>query len=57
LYEQYYEKLENAEEATLKVLAHKEKHLDKLLFLDAPYIQNTVRASKKGPLDKFFRMG
>jgi hypothetical protein len=55
LYDSYYEKLENAEEATLKVLAHKEKHLDKLLFLEAPYIGNTIRASKRGPLDLFFK--
>lgn len=55
LYEQYYEKLKDEEEATLKVLAHKEKHLEKLLFLDAPYIGNVVRGSKRGPLDAFFK--
>ena len=55
LYEQYYEKLKDEEEATLKVLAHKEKHLEKLMFMDAPYIGNVVRASKRGPLDAFFK--
>lgn len=55
LYDQYYEKLGDEEEATLKVLAHKEKHLEKLLFLDAPYIGNVVRASKRGPLDAYFK--
>jgi DNA polymerase elongation subunit (family B) len=55
LYEQYYEKLGDEEEATLKVLGHKEKHLEKLLFMDAPYIGNVVRASKRGPLDAFFK--
>lgn len=55
LYEQYYEKLGDEEEATLKVLAHKEKHLEKLLFMDAPYIGNVVRASKRGPLDAYFK--
>lgn len=55
LYEQYFEKLKDVEEATLKVLGHKEKQLEKILFLDAPYIKNVVRASKTGPLDKFFK--
>lgn len=55
LYEEYYEKLGDEEEATLKVLAHKEKHLEKLLFLDAPYLGNVVRNSRRGPLDAFFK--
>jgi DNA polymerase elongation subunit (family B) len=55
LYNEYYEKLGDEEQATLKVLEHKERQRDSLLFLDAPYIKNVVRASKKGPLDKFFR--
>jgi DNA polymerase elongation subunit (family B) len=55
LYEQYYDKLGDEEEATLKVLAHKEKHLEKLLFLDAPYLGNVVRNSRRGPLDAFFK--
>ena len=53
LYEQYYAKLNDAEEATLKVCAHKEKHLEKLLFTDAPYLLNIIRASRRGPMDKF----
>ena len=55
LYEQYLEKLGDPEEATLKVLAHKEKHLDKLLFMDTPQIKNAVRANTRGPLDSFFK--
>jgi DNA polymerase elongation subunit (family B) len=39
------------EEATLKVLAMKEKELDSLLFMGAPYL----RKEKRGPLDAFFR--
>jgi hypothetical protein len=46
---------ENQEEAMLGVLKHKEKHLDKLLFLGADYIQNTLRSSRTGPLDSFFK--
>jgi hypothetical protein len=55
LYNDYFEKLGDAEEATLKVLAHKEKHLEKLLFLDAPYLFNILRSTKRGPLDTFFK--
>lgn len=55
LYEQYLEKLGDPEEATLKVLAHKEKHLDKLLFMDTPQMKNAVRANTRGPLDSFFK--
>ena len=39
------------EEATLKVLAMKEKELDSLLFMGSQYL----RKEKKGPLDSFFR--
>jgi DNA polymerase elongation subunit (family B) len=56
LYDEYLEQLDgNEEEATLKVLAHKEKHLNKLLFLEAPYLANVVRMTTRGPIDKFFR--
>jgi DNA polymerase elongation subunit (family B) len=55
LYEDYFEKFNDAEEATLKVLSHKEKYLDKLLFCDAPYLANVVRANTRGPLDRFFK--
>ena len=55
LYEEYMETLDDHEQATLKVLAHKEKQLDGMLFLGAEYIQNTVRRSRTGPLDAFFK--
>jgi len=55
LYEEYMETFDDHEQATLKVLAHKEKQLDGMLFLGAEYIQNTVRRSRTGPLDAFFR--
>jgi DNA polymerase elongation subunit (family B) len=55
LYEDYFEKVQDHEEATLKVLAHKEKQLDRLLFLGADYIQNTIRRTRSGPLDSYFR--
>jgi len=55
LYDDYFEKLGDPEEATLRVLAHKEKHLCKLLFMEAPYLANAVRMNTRGPLDKFFR--
>jgi DNA polymerase elongation subunit (family B) len=43
------------EDATLKVLAKKERHLESLLFLEAPYLQKHIRASRSGPLDNFFK--
>jgi len=55
LYEEYMETLEDHEQATLKVLAQKEKQLDSMLFLGAEYIQNTVRKSRTGPLYAFFK--
>jgi DNA polymerase elongation subunit (family B) len=54
LYEEYIVDNDH-EQATLKVLAQKEKHLDKLLFLGAPYILNVVKKSRSGPLDGFFK--
>jgi len=38
------------EEATLKILKMKEKDLEKLMFLSAPYLSK----HKKGPMDKYF---
>ena len=55
LYEEYLELLDDQEQATLKVLAHKEKQLDSMLFLGADYIQNTIRKSRTGPIDAFFK--
>jgi DNA polymerase elongation subunit (family B) len=43
------------ETATLKVLAKKERHLETLLFTEAPYLQSHLRASRSGPLDSFFK--
>lgn len=55
LYEDYFEKLGDEEEATLKVLAHKEKHLDKLVFMETTELKNAVRTTKRGPIDAFFK--
>jgi hypothetical protein len=42
---------EKEEDATLKVLAKKEKELDSILFLGAPYL----KTYKRGPMDMFIR--
>jgi hypothetical protein len=55
LYEECMETVDDHEQATLKVLAHKEKQLDGMLFLGADYIQNTIRKSRTGPIDAFFK--
>ena len=49
-YEEYRETLDE-EEATLKVLALKEKQLDKMLFLGASYLNK----HKRGPMDMFIK--
>ena len=54
LHAQYMEKLKDEEEATLSVLAKKERQLEGLLFLDSPDLKKVVRANQHGPLDAFF---
>jgi DNA polymerase elongation subunit (family B) len=49
-YEEFRETLDE-EEATLKVLALKEKQLDKMLFLGASYLNK----HKRGPMDVFIK--
>ena len=49
-YEEFRETLDE-EEATLKVLALKEKQLDKMLFLGASYLNK----HKRGPMDMFIK--
>jgi DNA polymerase elongation subunit (family B) len=49
-YEEYRETLDE-EEATLKVLALKEKQLEKMLFLGASYLNK----HKRGPMDMFIK--
>ena len=53
LYQQFMEKLKDDEEATLAVLAKKERQLESLLFLESPDIKKVVRANQHGPLDAF----
>ena len=59
-YAQLYERLQEEkdlddEEATLKVLEHKERQLDSLLFLESPTLSRLVRRNQSGPLDTFFK--
>lgn len=54
MHTQYMVKLKDEEEATLAVLAKKEKQLEGLLFLDSPDLKKVVRANQHGPLDAFF---
>ena len=58
LYEKYLEKFESEgerkeEEATLRVLADKEKQLDSILFLSSPQLSKIIRKNTKGPMDAF----
>jgi DNA polymerase elongation subunit (family B) len=43
------------EEATLRVLAEKEKQLETIMFLGSPHLSKIVRASMRGPMDAFLR--
>jgi DNA polymerase elongation subunit (family B) len=51
MYDEYFEKFKDEEEATLKVLAQKEKELDSILFLGAQYLKK----HKVGPMDMFLK--
>jgi len=60
LYKKYLEKFENEgdrkeEEASLRVLAEKEKQLDSILFLSSPMLSKIVRKQTRGPMDAFVR--
>lgn len=54
-YDAFLEELGDPEEATLKVLALKEKQLDSLMFLNSSAMKNLVRANTVGPLDRMFK--
>lgn len=56
LYQRYLEKYDGdrkEEEATLRVLADKERQLESILFLSSPVLSKIVRASVRGPMDRF----
>jgi DNA polymerase delta subunit 1 len=54
IYETAFAKLGDEEEATLAVLAKKEKQLDSLMFLGSPVLAKYIRKTTRGPLDNFF---
>jgi DNA polymerase elongation subunit (family B) len=59
-YKQVYETLlekrkGNTEEATIDLLAKKEKQLDSLMFLSSEYLKNILRKHKRGPMDAFLK--
>jgi DNA polymerase elongation subunit (family B) len=54
LMEQMMEKYGDEEEATLGVLAKKEKQLDSIMFLSSPVLSKVIKRNTRGPLDAFF---
>ena len=54
LMEQMMEKYGDEEEATLGVLAKKEKQLDSIMFLNSPVLSKIIKRNMRGPLDAFF---
>jgi DNA polymerase elongation subunit (family B) len=56
MYLEYMKKFnENEEEATLAVLAKKEKQLENMMFLSSPVLSKSIRANTRGPMDAFIR--
>jgi DNA polymerase elongation subunit (family B) len=57
LMEQMMEKYNDEEEATLGVLARKEKQLDSILFMGSPALSKVVKKNTRGPMDMFVKRG
>jgi DNA polymerase elongation subunit (family B) len=56
LYEQLLQKFGNdEEEATVALLARKEKQLESILFLSSPALSKVIKQSVRGPMDSFVR--
>jgi hypothetical protein len=55
--EQMMEKYNDEEEATLGVLARKEKQLDSILFMGSPALSKVLKKNTRGPMDMFVRRG
>jgi hypothetical protein len=55
LMEQMMEKYNDEEEATLGVLARKEKQLDSILFMGSPALSKVVKKNTRGPMDMFVK--
>jgi hypothetical protein len=57
LMEQMMEKYNDEEEATLGVLARKEKQLDSIMFMGSPALSKVVKKNARGPMDAFVKRG
>jgi DNA polymerase elongation subunit (family B) len=57
LYKDMLEKYHDEEQATIAVLARKEKQLDSILFLGAPALSKVVKKNTRGPMDAFLTRG
>jgi hypothetical protein len=55
MYQRFFEKLKDEEEATLATLKKKEDQLDQMMFLGSPLLSKIVKASVRGPMDAFIR--
>jgi hypothetical protein len=59
MYQRFFEKLKDEEEATLATLKKKEDHLDGMMFLGNPTLSAIVRKQGnkfiRGPMDMFLR--
>jgi DNA polymerase elongation subunit (family B) len=55
MYQRFFEKLKDDEEATLATLKKKEDQLEEMMFLSSPLLSKIVKASVRGPMDAFIR--
>jgi DNA polymerase elongation subunit (family B) len=55
MYQRFFEKLKDEEEATLATLKKKEDQLEGMMFLGSPLLSKIVKASVRGPMDAFIR--
>ena len=55
MYQRFFDKLKDEEEATLATLKKKEDQLEGMMFLGSPVLSKMVKASVRGPMDMFVR--
>jgi DNA polymerase elongation subunit (family B) len=56
MYEQFLEKYkQDEEEATVALLARKEKQLETIMFLGSPVLSKVIRRDTRGPMDAFVK--
>jgi hypothetical protein len=55
MFKDFMVKYKDEEDATLEVLARKEKQLDTLMFTGSPVLSKIIKKAVRGPMDAFLR--